>query len=146
MTRNSSQTASEDILALPMVQALLHELLDKLGALQRDGRSDSVDLRRLPLPPGALDALRAWLGAGEIRATVKALGVTTVEETAITGLWWVSQAKLTGEPTGAWIEVSLCPALLMAHAEDLGAAIERLRGRLPDPGTGSRPDPSADAR
>lgn len=122
--------ADDDAMAHPMMRALLQELSAKLSALAGDGRSDHVDLRRLPLPPGGLQTLREWLGRGEISATVTALGVTAIHETALAGVWWVEHSKASGEPVGVSLEISECPALLAVQRDDVASAAARLRARL----------------
>lgn len=119
-----------DLLGSPMMRALLEELLSKLTALADEGRSDSIDLRGLPLPPGALEALRNWLGQGEIQATVNALGSTTIHETALGGVWWIRYAKVQGTPIGDTLEIAHCPALLLADRDDAREAAKELRRRL----------------
>lgn len=128
--QDSGGNATNELLRNPMVQALLVELSTKLAALARGEQVDNIDLRRLPLPPGGLEAMRRWLGKGEVSATVSALGTTTVQETATAGIWWVSQAKASGEPIGDTLEIAECPALLVTHADDILAAAEQFRVRL----------------
>ncbi|MDE0852991.1 MAG: hypothetical protein OSA97_01030 [Nevskia sp.] len=113
-----------------MVQALLQELATKLDRLVREGHADSIDLRRLPLPPGALEALRSWFGQGEIEASVKALGMTSIRETAVAGVWWVQQTKPGGESIGEGLAITCCPDLLATHVDDVRAAAESLQLRL----------------
>lgn len=125
--------ASDDAMAHPMIQALLQELSAKLLALACDRHSDHIDLHRLPLPPGGLQTLRDWLGRGEISATVTALGVTAIQETALAGVWWVEHSKASGEPVGSSLEISECPALLAVQQQDVASAAERLRERLSKP-------------
>lgn len=114
----------------PMVRAVLRELLAKLTRLAANGQSDSIDLHRLPLPPGGIDALKSWLGDGEIAATVTALGLTTIRETAVAGVWWVQNAKAAGDAVSEHLEISYTPALLATHPDDLKQAVETLRDRL----------------
>ena len=52
-----SSTPPDELMALPMVRALLRELLFKLSVQADEGRADHIDLRRLPL-----EKLRAALG------------------------------------------------------------------------------------
>lgn len=118
------------LLANPMTLALLQEMLGKLTALAQGGPSDRIDLRRLPLPRGALEALRTWLGRGEIEANVRALGTTTITETAIAGVWWVRQAKADGAVVGEKLESSLCPHLLMADGDDAKDGAAQLKSRI----------------
>ena len=143
-----SSTPPDELMALPMVRALLRELLFKLSVQADEGRADHIDLRRLPLPVGALDALKTWLGRGEIEATVSALGITTIQETGVAGVWWVRYAKIGGETTGEHLEITPCPALLAADQGEIGSALEALRGRLMtlETSRGADSSPSANSR
>lgn len=131
-TRESVNMAVPDdpVLTTPMMRALLQELAAKLALLAEEGRPEHIDLRRLPLPPEGLTALKNWLGQGEIEATVRALGVTTIRETAVAGVWWVRHAKLAGDTLDEHLEITPCPALLMAHADDIRRAAHVLEIRL----------------
>lgn len=131
-TRESVNIAAPDdpVLKTPMMRALLQELGAKLNQLAKEGRPEHIDLRRLPLPPDGLTALKHWLGQGEIEATVRALGVTTIRETAVAGVWWVRHAKLTGDILDEHLEITACPALLMAHTDDIRRAAHALELRL----------------
>jgi hydrogenase-1 operon protein HyaF len=119
-----------DPLDSPMVRALFAELLSKMTALIEEDRSSSIDLRGLPLPPGALEALRNWLGEGETRATVKALGTTTIQETAFAGLWWVRHDKAQGNLIAEGLEISYCPTLLLPERDTVQSAAKELRRRI----------------
>lgn len=143
----SNDAAPDELMGSAMVRALLRELLSKLTALATDGSTEHMDLRRLPLPPGALDALKRWLGRGEIDATVTALGITTIQETGIAGVWWVRHAKSSGDTIAEHLEITLFPALLMAHSDDVYRAAETLRSRLATlEATAVNSSPSADPR
>lgn len=120
----------EDVMRSPMLRALLRELLAKMEMLAADGSQSHVDLRRLPLPSGGLEALRTWLGSGEIDATVTALGVTNIRETAFAGVWWVRHAKAAGDVFSEHLEIARSPALLAADPEEMRQAVEKLRSRL----------------
>jgi hydrogenase-1 operon protein HyaF len=69
---------------------ILHEIQSLLSDLVESGKSSSIDLRSLPLLPGDYEKLKEVLGQGEVSATLEALGVTHVRETAIHGVWWVT--------------------------------------------------------
>jgi hydrogenase-1 operon protein HyaF len=127
---SGADATGEDLMNSAMVRAVLRELMAKLTSLAADGLSDRIDLRRLPLPPGALDALRTWLGNGEVEATVTALGVTTIRETAVSGVWWVHHAKSAGEIFSEHLEISRSPELLSAQPDDVTQAADSLRSRL----------------
>lgn len=119
-----------EVMRSPMLGALLREVAAKMEQLANDGTPGHVDLGRLPLPAGGLEALRAWLGRGEIEATVKALAVTSIQETAFAGVWWVRHLRATGDVLTEHLEITHCPRLLAADPEDLHRALGQLRSRL----------------
>lgn len=120
----------EDVMHSPMLRALLRELMAKLEKLLADGSQSHMDLRGLPLPNGGLEALRTWLGSGEIDATVTALGVTNIRETAFAGVWWVRHAKAAGDVFSEHLEITQSPALLAADLVEVRQAVDELRSRL----------------
>lgn len=122
--------ATTRLLRDPLVRALLNELAAKLSSLAECGDSGHIDLRRVPLPAGALEALRGWLGNGEIEASVRALGLTKIRETGVAGVWWITQSRLSGETISEHLEISLAPALLAADVRDLPAALAAMRERM----------------
>ena len=132
-THSAAPKDPASALDTPMARALLEELLCKLSALAQQGCPDRINLARLPLPPGTLATLRDWLGPGEIEATVRALGTTTISETGIAGVWWIRHAKADGTTVGESLEISLCPEILMARAEDAQDGAQRLQRRLAAP-------------
>lgn len=140
--------ASAELLHDPMTRALLQEIVVKLTALTEQRQSDRIDLRRLPLPTGALAALRIWLGRGEVEATVNALGTTTISETSFAGIWWIQQTKSDGAPVGESLEFALCPRLLMTEPSDVEDALDRLLRRTNSLAATSTSDPgvSTDSR
>ena len=119
-----------EVIRSDMIRALLRELTTKLTILATDDSPSHIDIRRLPLPPGALEALRAWLGSGEIEAKVTALGTTTIQETGIAGVWWIRHARSTGDVFSEHLEISRVPELLAADPEEVTQAAESLRSRL----------------
>ena len=139
----SGAVAHDAALNQPMMRALLNELAAKLNTLVETGEAQQIDLRRLPLPSGALTALKDWLGRGEIEATVRALAVTTIRETAIAGVWWVTHAKVAGHMLDEHLEITRCPALLMTHPGDIRTAARALQLRLHalDMGTNHEAEP-----
>lgn len=120
----------EGLIRSNMVCALLGELTAKLEILADDDSPGHIDLSRLPLPPGTMEALRAWLGDGEAEATVTSLALTTIRETGVAGVWWVRQARSSGETLSEHLEISRSPALLSVHPDEVKRAAEDLRRRL----------------
>lgn len=112
------------------VQAILHEIEALLGGLVDTGVGGSIDLRALPLAPAEYRALEAWLGQGEVQATIEALGPTLVRETAVQGVWWVMHRNRDDQVTAELIEVSFLPEILKTDPRDAQVGLERLRAQL----------------
>jgi hydrogenase-1 operon protein HyaF len=70
------------------------------------------------------------LGHGEVQATLRADGVSTLQETGISGLWWIEHRDARGELIAELLEVATTPAILAASTEDMVAASRALRSRL----------------
>lgn len=111
-------------------QALLAELETSLQALLSSGKEYSIDLRSLPLFPGELEYLRETLGTGEVSVEVNALGPSSVVETAIHGVWWVTHRNGQGEVLAEFLEVSFCPDIIRAQHDDVRESLETLSARL----------------
>lgn len=109
---------------------LLYEVLAMVEALLASGQTDSLDLRRLPLTPRELDAIRLTLGEGEVDASIQALGPTRVRETAVPGVWWITHYNQAEEIIGECIEVTLLPEILSSDRGALPSEIEGLRSRI----------------
>lgn len=114
----------------PHGRALLMELETLLRDLVEQGRESSIDLRSLPLSPGDLAFLEQHLGRGEVTAEVSALGPSTVQETAIHGVWWVRHYNSNDEVMAEFLEVTQCPDIIRAHPADVRDSLEDLRARL----------------
>jgi len=122
-----------------LAQALLRELADMLAALASDPGCEAViDLRSLPMEESDREALRDWLGRGEIEANCDVAGVSRVQETGFAGVWWVSHYGLGGVALVEQIVVARVPALLLAHPCDIRAAQERLTQCLAQVGCAAR--------
>jgi hydrogenase-1 operon protein HyaF len=118
------------------VRAIVHEVEALLARLIATGAGGSIDLRALPLAPGEHAALERWFGDGEVAATIEALGPTTVRETAVHGVWWVTHYNGEDEVSASFIEVSFLPEILKTDPHDAVAGLERLRVQLRSPDGG----------
>lgn len=111
-------------------------LLDDYQTL---GHTGAIDLRWLPLYPGDIEKLRDVLGTGEVAATVAALGDSTVQETAIPCVWWVTHHGGEANLIGHWIEISETPSLLRSDRTLIAFGLLSLRGRAATFGGASYP-------
>lgn len=122
----------------PMVAAILNEVVAGLRALAATGQAVTVDLRRLPLTADDLTALRGGLGKGEVSIEVHALGLTRIEETAFSAVWWLDHANDGGNHLGSAIEVALVPTLLAATIAEAAEAADTLQAKLESLGQSPR--------
>ncbi|HZP92449.1 MAG TPA: hydrogenase expression/formation C-terminal domain-containing protein [Burkholderiales bacterium] len=122
--------ASAGTSSIGNVLAIAHEIESLLAALVESGRSGSIDLRGLPLSRADYEALREFLGQGEIDAAIEALGPTQVRETKVPGVWWVQHCNANGEVTAELIEVTYLPEILKTDPVDARAGLDRFRERL----------------
>ena len=112
------------------VQAVLSELVGMLEALAGGGRCATIDLRSLPMSPQDRIELQSALGNGELQATLTADGVSTLRETALSGVWWVEHRDDEGKVIAELIEVTTIPAILEASLVEVAASARTLRERL----------------
>ena len=105
---------------------LLRELAEQVKRLLESGETSAIDLSALPLTPADLDWLRERLGEGEISVTLQANGESTLNETACSGIWWVTHHNEQGAVTSQFIEVAFVPELVKAHPQDVQIGQEYL--------------------
>lgn len=122
----------DDLGVSAIVRALIAEIAAKLERLADQGAAGTIDLRGLPLLPRDYTMLKNRLGAGEVTATVNALGPTRIHETGYSGVWWLTHCNDTGEVVGELIEITTCPSLLISDGEEVRASAARLRGAFCD--------------
>ena len=113
-------------------QPLLRELAELVRRLLDTGEASAIDLSALPLTPADLDWLREKLGSGEISVTLEANGVSTLNETAHPGVWWVTHHNEQGAVTSQFIEVTFVPELVKAHPQDVAIGREALELLISD--------------
>jgi hydrogenase-1 operon protein HyaF len=111
---------------------LLREVVELVRRLLETGESSTIDLSALPLTPADLDWLQAMLGAGEISITLQASGESTLNETACSGVWWVTHHNENGTVTAQFIEVAFVPELVKAHPQDVQIGLDYLESKLLD--------------
>jgi hydrogenase-1 operon protein HyaF len=112
--------------ALPVLSQVRHAL----AQLVHGGEPTQIDLAAMPFGPGDEDRLMALLGAGEVTASVDALGLTRIQETAFSGVWIVEYLNTDGQRVALHLEVDHVPQLLRSQPEDLGDALAALDARL----------------
>lgn len=112
------------------VLALLQEILDMLDTFHATGETNSIDVRSLPLAPGDYDFLHAFLGDGEVSASVDTLGLSEIKETRFSGIWWLKHYNTDEEIVAELIEVTSLPDILNTQTSDLTLSLNTLRSHL----------------
>ncbi len=111
------------------VSAVLAELATLLEQLAQKQTPAAIDLRSLPMSPQDRAELQRVLGDGEVRATVKADGLSSIRETGFSGIWWVSHCDAQGAAIAELLEVTRVPELLASAPDEIAAAARALRER-----------------
>jgi len=120
-------TNNDPVSPSPQAMALLQELQGMLNDLVHTGKSTILDIRSLPLTPNDYAYLKSLLGEGEVTATINALGPTTISETEIPGIWWVTHYNADDMVLAENIEVTELPEILKTQGQDLQQAIALLK-------------------
>lgn len=125
---NSSATQNSPGCRVPTENAipLLHEIRHAVTDLLDSGRESAIDLESLPMTTADEARLRQMLGQGEVQARLDALGKSTIQETAISGVWFVEHYNADDQLIGKYIEVSTVPSILKSQAEDIREGLQRL--------------------
>lgn len=109
--------------------AVLAEVERLLEEYRVRGRGGVIALRWARLFPGDLERLRDILGAGEVAISVAALAGSTIQETAIPCVWWLSHCNGEAKLSGHWIEIAEVPALLHSDRASIPQGLHNLRER-----------------
>ena len=107
---------------------LMLEIAEMVRGLVETGETAAIDLSALPLTPADKDWLRDRLGSGQIHVTLDAEGLSTLDETACPGVWWVTHRDTRERVLSEFIEVTLVPELVKAHPEDVKMGQAYLEG------------------
>jgi hydrogenase-1 operon protein HyaF len=112
------------------VAAVLSELVSMLERVALGGKPATIDLRSLPMSPQDRIELQQTLGRGEVQATLTADGVSTLQETGVSGVWWIEHRDRHGELIAELIEVAAIPQILEVSSDEMIASAQALRERL----------------
>ena len=114
------------------VAPILNEIRHALQRLLDEEETTTIDLRGIPMGPGEEKHLESLLGTGEVTATIDAMGLSTVSETKLAGVWLVVHRNDNNDILGKFIEITRYPKILESQTEDIRSAVERLPGILAD--------------
>jgi hydrogenase-1 operon protein HyaF len=110
--------------------SLLHEIRHALSKLLTSSQETIIDLQNLPLTSAEQDQLRESLGEGEVKAYLNTLGKSTVIETGISGVWYITHFNSNEQPIGKFIEITFIPSILKSQPEDIQLGLEQLTNQL----------------
>lgn len=105
---------------------LLMEIAERVRRLVEHGETAAIDLSALPLTPADKDWLRAQLGSGQVHVSLEAEGLSTLDETACPGVWWITHRDARDRVMAEFIEVTRVPDLIQAHPEDIKIGLGNL--------------------
>jgi len=111
------------------VIALLHEITAQLQKLLSDDQSELIDLMGF-LSDSEREALKHILGEGEVMVKLETLGESTIYETLIPGVWWISHSSIDNKPISENIEITRIPAILKSDDLDIQDGIAALKDQL----------------
>lgn len=110
--------------------ALLQEISTLLSRLLENGETGSLDLKSLPLTATDRFWLSEQLGEGEVEITLEVAGPSTIRETALPGVWWITHRGQGGKVLSEFIEVTRMPDIVLPAVEDIRDGLKRLCGRI----------------
>ena len=106
---------------------ILAEITFALEQLLKNRKPHCIDLLAMPWSPGEQEKLENYLGQGEVRVELNALGKSTFTESQYSGVWLVSHFNDDGELIGKLIEISYLPEMILSQTEDIKNSLERLQ-------------------
>lgn len=109
---------------------VLAEIKYALEQLLEKKKTHCIDLRAMPWSPGEQEKLEKYLGQGEVRVALNALGKSTFTESRFSGVWIVSHFDESGEIIGHLIEITHLPDMIFSQTEDIRNGLERLQSTL----------------
>jgi hydrogenase-1 operon protein HyaF len=112
------------------VTAILHEIVTLLGRLATTNEPSAIDLRSLPMSPVDRAELKRALGEGEVRATLNAEGISTIQETRIPGVWWIEHRDAQDQLIAELIDVTYVPEILARVSDEVTAGARALSEQM----------------
>lgn len=105
---------------LVMAKTLLHEVQAMLKTLLDTGQNGTLDLRALPtLGEDGYQFLKEKLDIGEVSARIQGFGRSEIQETAYSGIWWVTHYNQDNDILTELIEVNFFPEILKSPRDDV---------------------------
>ena len=115
---------------LILAKTLLHEVQAMLKTLLDTGQNGTLDLRALPTwGADGYQFLKEKLSLGEVSARIQSFGCSEIQETAYSGIWWVSHYNQDDDLLTELIEVTYLPEILKSPRDDMALSLVNL-GKL----------------
>ena len=111
-------------------RAILCEIESMLEQLLNRREEGVIDLKTMPISHDEYLHLQYVLGKGELSATIQQMGKSTVDETSIAGVWWITHYDDAGEVIADLMEVTPIPEILKSDRGDMQNSLEELRRRI----------------
>ena len=111
---------------------ILHEIKHALTQLLATNEATVIDLRAIPMAPHEEEKIEAMLGEGEVSIHLKALGTSTLQETAIAGVWLITHYNAEKEILSKFIEITRIPSLVASPIADIENGLQQLKTQLKD--------------
>jgi len=128
------------------VLPLLHQIKHAMDNLVDNNVNEVIDLRSIPLAPGEEDNLLNFLGQGEVKAQLNALGPSEILETQFNGVWLITHYNDENEIVSRHIEVTYMPEILLSQMQDIRSSIQRLSEKLSESQTDNSTESTQDER
>lgn len=112
------------------LSAMLSEILQALEALHENGEQHEIDLLTLPLSEPEKEKLTEILGQGEVDITINTLGLSTIRETAVSGVWWLNHFNNEKTLLAEHIVIACEPPLVSVGRDEVGADISVFQQQL----------------
>lgn len=109
---------------------ILHEIKHALAKLVASDETTIIDLRAIPMAPHEEEKIEAMLGEGEISIQLNALGASTMQETAIAGVWLITHYNAEQEILSKFIEITRIPSLAVSPTADIENGLQQLNKQL----------------
>lgn len=107
--------------------AVLAELRDHLQNLAEHGTTHCIDLRSLPMNDADINELADQLGVGEVKASIKSIGSSSIRETAYRGIWWIIHYGEDKAVLSELIEVTQVPEILVTHEDEIRHSVKAMQ-------------------
>jgi len=108
------------------LHSIIIEIKYAVQQLIEQKKEHSIDLRAMPWSPGEEQKLMEFLGLGEVKIELDALGKSTFYETLYSGVWLVTHYNQEDEVIAKLIEITRLPEMLFAQPEDIKNSLEQL--------------------